>query len=115
MINSYLNKIVTTAAEYSGRSNYKVDTSISGNELFFILYQRSLQLLRGIFYKLFLINSKGGLFIGKGVRLKNTSKVVLGKNVILGDFVEINGLSKYGIVFGNNVTISKSNPSSMLA
>jgi len=94
-------------ANYFGRANYRIDESIKSNELFMILYQRMIQLLRGFFYKVFFLKAKGPIFIGKSVRLINNGKSYFGRNVILGDFVEINGLCKHGILVGNNVTISK--------
>jgi acetyltransferase-like isoleucine patch superfamily enzyme len=107
MSNFSLVKFALFTANYFGRVNYKIDESIESVELVRILYQRMIQLLRGFFYKIFFLKAQGPIFIGKSVRLSNNGKSSFGRNVVLGDFVEINGLCKHGIVLGNNVTISK--------
>ena len=106
MGNSRLNIFVSFVAGKFGRNNYTVDNSITTYELLIILFNRLFQYLRGILYRV-LINTDGSLFVGRGVRIRFGSKLRLGRNVIIGDFVEINALSKNGVVFGNNVTISK--------
>ena len=55
--------------------------------------------------KPFLKGSKGLLFIGRNVKIKFKRKITFGSSVIIGDNVEINALSKSGILIGNNVSI----------
>jgi acetyltransferase-like isoleucine patch superfamily enzyme len=107
MKKSNLSKFLEYIAGYFGRPNYVIDNSINSIDLIKILINRSFQLMRGIFYRIFVLKAGSGLFVGKGVKLKFASKLRFGKNVVLGNNVEIVGLCKNGIVFGNNVSISK--------
>lgn len=107
MISLFLKKISIFFAIYFGRSNYKIDDSIKSFDLIRVLIDRGFQLLRGFYFKLFFIRSKGNLFVGKNVSLKFPNKIIFGNNVVLGDFVEINALCKTSVSIGDNVTISK--------
>ena len=53
----------------------------------------------------FMGNFRGPLLVGRGVRLRNPRKIKRGGRLIVEDFAEIQGLSKNGIVFGNNVSV----------
>ncbi len=90
-----------------GRNYFEIDENIDFFSLCSIIATRLMQLMRGSFYKLFYIKTDGLFFVGKSVKILYTKKVKLGKSVILGDNVEINALCKNGVVFGDNVTISK--------
>lgn len=90
-----------------GRSGYEIDPSLSNTELLYELTNRLHQAVRGTLTKPFLHESKGLLFLGKKVKLKALSRISLGKSVIIGDYAEINALSKHGVKIGNNVTILK--------
>jgi acetyltransferase-like isoleucine patch superfamily enzyme len=57
---------------------------------------------RGWFWGL---HSKGTPFIGKGVKLKAKSKIIIGYGVSINDFCYIDALSIEGIEFGNNVSV----------
>lgn len=99
MINNIIRKL--------GKQNYEIDNNISKLDLFQILYQRILQLIRGVFVKWFLKNSSGYLFVGKKCQIKFKNKISLGRVVSLGDYVEINALSKKGVKIGNNFSLGK--------
>lgn len=60
-----------------------------------------------MFIRLFTKQSNGILFIGGKAVIKCKSRTGLGKAVYIGDYVEINALSKFGITMGNNVSIHK--------
>ncbi|MBL1214496.1 MAG: acyltransferase [Ignavibacteriae bacterium] len=90
-----------------GKKGYRIDKKISKQILFWILFRKSFQMIRGLIRKPFLKNSKGILFLGTSVKLSPLNQISLGSTVFLDDNVEINALSERGIVFGNNVTIRK--------
>lgn len=52
-------------------------------------------------------DSKGSIFVGHNCKLKFTHKIKAGLTLLIGDNVEINALSKYGNIIGNNVPINK--------
>ena len=70
-----------------------------------IIISALLKIFRGLLKKVFLRHSKGFLFVGRHVTLKNKQYISVGKNVKFEDYSEIQGLSSHGIKFGNNVTI----------
>lgn len=45
------------------------------------------------------------MFVGKNVNIQNAQNIVVGNNVKFEANSEIQGMSKEGIFFGNNVTI----------
>ncbi|MET1258515.1 acyltransferase [Flagellimonas sp. DF-77] len=87
--------------------SYAIESSYSNYEWFVILSERTTQLIRGLWGKLWLIKAKGLFFRGKGVRVKQRKLFSAGRNLILEDGVYINALSEKGIRFGDNVTIAK--------
>ncbi|WP_218011393.1 hypothetical protein [Bacillus sp. AFS076308] len=52
-------------------------------------------------------NVNGLFLVGKNVRVTHGKNITCGRNVKFEDFAEIYGLSKEGLVFGDNVTISR--------
>jgi acetyltransferase-like isoleucine patch superfamily enzyme len=102
-INIFINKL----AQKLGRENYSIDNSLSFVDVLLIICSRFCQVLRGLFYKILLKKSYGILFIGRRTKLKFCHKISLGRSIQIGDNVEINALSKNGIVLGNNVSILK--------
>lgn len=90
-----------------GRQNYKIDSSLTSLDLLSEILSRLNQLLKGTLLRPFLKKSNGSIFLGKNVKIRFKNKLVLGKSIVIGDNVEINALSKNGVVFGNNVSILK--------
>ena len=78
---------------------------ITKTEFISILIDTSIKLFRGLLIKPFFKTSKGMLFVGKRATIKNKNKINLGKNCKFEYGCEIQGLSKKGLVFGDNVTI----------
>ena len=73
-----------------------------------IIYKNSgFKALRGLWYRLFFRKVSGLLFIGKNVRISHAKHIICGKNVKFEDFSEVHGLCSDGLVFGDNVTISR--------
>lgn len=87
--------------------SFKIDDSISDGELFFILMDKLMQYVRGIYRGIGIKGSKKKLFIGKKVILRHRKYISMGNLVKLSDYVELDGLSKNGLSFGENCSIGK--------
>ena len=98
-----LNRII----QKLGRDNYQIDPSITSLSLFVLLVSKSSQLIRGLLLKITLKESSGIIFKGKHCRITHRSQISVGRTLILGDYVEINTLSKHGVRIGDNVSIQK--------
>ena len=98
-----LNRII----QKLGRANYEIDPQISSLSLFSLLVSKSSQLLRGFFLKVTLKKSAGMIFLVRRCKIKHKHLISVGKTLTLGDYVEINALSKQGVIIGNNVSIQK--------
>ncbi len=101
----FLSNISNKIIRSLGRKDYTIDNSISFNNLTIVYFEKFGQLFRGFFLKLFLKEAKGIIFRGKRCQIKHKNLIRVGKTLLLGDNVEINALSREGIVIGNNVSI----------
>ena len=72
-----------------------------------IFSKTGMKVLRGFFIKMFLKKSKGLLFVGKKASITHRHLITTGKKVKFEEYSEIQGLSKRGLKFGDNVTIGK--------
>jgi acetyltransferase-like isoleucine patch superfamily enzyme len=76
-----------------------------------IIFQLSLKVIpmfiRGFFWKLRFKKCSGIVLIGKNVTIYNSQFIEIKKNLVAEDNCEIQGLSKSGIFFGENVTIGR--------
>jgi len=102
-----MKRIVNRILQNLGRSDYKVDSALCTYDLIKLLLPRFRQIIRGFFLKLFLKESKGIIFLGRSTKIIFKSRISVGKTLQIGDFVEINALSKNGVRIGNNVSILK--------
>ena len=100
---SILNRII----HLLGKKDYKLDERLSVYDLFLIFWSKSIQIFRGLPFKLQLKKSKGLIFVGRGVKVKFKHKISMGKTVFIGDNVEINALSAKGINIGDNFSIHR--------
>ena len=98
-----INKLI----RYLGRENYSVDKDLLFGDILKISFSRFICLLRGLFLKPWLKKSGGFLFLGKNCKIKFCNKISLGRSVTIGDYVELNALSRSGISIGNDVSILK--------
>ena len=71
---------------------YKIEGGYNNRELFNIVTSRGIQLIRGYISKLFFFKAKGFFFKGRYVKIRNRHLINAGKNLILGDYVYLNGL-----------------------
>jgi acetyltransferase-like isoleucine patch superfamily enzyme len=87
--------------------DYKIDATYSFRELMYSCFYRLMQVMRGYFLKC-TIHSKGLIFSGRRVKIEYGFLIRAGKSLIIEDEVFLSGLSKEGIVLGDNVTIARS-------
>jgi acetyltransferase-like isoleucine patch superfamily enzyme len=87
--------------------DYRWDSRYSARDLFVISFDRGLQILRGLYLKLFLKKSGGLVFIGRNVKVRHGYLLSAGKNLILEDNVSVNALSTEGITMGDHVSIAR--------
>jgi acetyltransferase-like isoleucine patch superfamily enzyme len=98
-----LNKII----QKLGKEDYEIDPSLSGRDVIIILWDKGMSLLRGLWLRIWLKKSRGIIFVGRRCKIRHCNKIRTGKMVLISDNVEINALSKQGIVLGNNVSIHR--------
>jgi len=98
-----LNRII----QKLGRSDYEIDPLLPSLSLLSLLVSKSFQLLRGSWYKLTLKKASGLIFAGRHVKIRHKRLIRTGKTLTLGDYVEINALSKEGVTIGDHVSILK--------
>lgn len=96
-----MNKVIRNL----GKKGYTVDPAVSRLDTFIIFRGKFFSLIRGLFLKIWLKESKGMLFVGRNCRIRHCHKIRIGRTITIGDNVEINALSRGGIRIGNNVTI----------
>ncbi len=100
-------KIVDKIICKLGKSNYHIDENFKKIDLIKYLIMKSFQLIRGFIVQYLLQKHGGYLFLGKKCQLKFKKKISIGRVITIGDYVEINALSKKGVSIGNNVSIGK--------
>lgn len=87
--------------------SFRISDEIRKNDKYIILWHAGIKVLRGIKNRLFLKQAKGMLFVGKNVKITHGKHIICGKNVKFEDYSEIHGLCSDGLIFGDNVTISR--------
>lgn len=103
MSNRLINKLITKIK----KEPYEIDEAITFATMFGIIFERSMMLARGIFRKIFFKKSKGILFIGKRVKIKNKKKISFNGSATIEDGCFIQALSKGGITVGNNFSLGR--------
>jgi acetyltransferase-like isoleucine patch superfamily enzyme len=84
---------------------FEFDPQLSLFDMMLLLWQVGTWALRGLWWQLWFKRANGLILIGKGVRLRYPAYICVGKNLIIEDNAELMGLSKEGIICGDNVTI----------
>lgn len=82
-------------------------SEIKRHDKFIILKNTGFKFLRGLWKRIFLKKSSGLFLVGKKVQISHGRNISCGKNVKFEDYSEIHGLCSDGLVFGDNVTISR--------
>ncbi len=104
MIYRLVEKIIQTLKH---DASYQLDSVLTGRALFQVASYRGIAMLRGNWRRLWLKESKGVLFVGKRVTLRNPQMISVGRSVVIEDYVTIDALSQQGVILGDNVTIAK--------
>jgi acetyltransferase-like isoleucine patch superfamily enzyme len=102
-----MKKIINRIIRGLGKKGYSIDDSLGSKDIIIILWAKFWCAVRGLLIKIWLKKSGGILFLGKGCKIKHAHKISMGRTVTIGDYVEINALSKNGVTIGSNVTILK--------
>lgn len=72
------------------------------------IYMKALpKFFRGMIKRFLFAKVNGIIFIGKRVDLSHCNHIYCGNKVKFEDYSEIHGLSRNGLIFGNNVTIGR--------
>lgn len=86
----------------------KIKPEVSTLERIQIIGSTLIKLVRGLCMKPFFHSSRSLLLIGKHVSIKNIQRISVGRHTKFEDYAEIQGLSRKGIILGDNVTIGRS-------
>lgn len=100
-----MKKIVSSIISKIKGEPYILDKAISSLDLFVILKDKGMQVVRGFWKGLFFRQKRGIIFVGKKVKIRHANHIESDTGLTLGDGVYINALSNGGIKFGNNVSI----------
>lgn len=102
-----ISRIVVSIIHRLGRKGYILDPYLSRMDIFIIISRKICEVIRGLLLKPFLGKSQGILFVGVGVKIRHKKKLFLKGTTFIGDYVEINALSKIGVVIGSNFSIHR--------
>jgi len=83
----------------------RMSSELTTGDKFSIYVATICKIIRGLFIKLFLKESRGILFVGSGSKISHRGRICVGKNVKFERGSEVQGLAKNGLKLGNNVTI----------
>lgn len=100
-----LNKLVSKVITKIKHEPYQLDANISSADIIIIVWEKFFQALRGFFKGLFFKKRHGIMFVGKHVKIKHARHIKAEGGLTIGDYCQINALSKGGIEFGNNVSL----------
>ncbi|HUZ01230.1 MAG TPA: DapH/DapD/GlmU-related protein [Thermomicrobiaceae bacterium] len=85
---------------------YTVDPTISNRSLAEIVARRAVMALRGTLRRPLLAETRGVLFIGNRVSIRNPHLFRAGRGVVIDDGVIIDALGEWGVALGDGVTIA---------
>jgi acetyltransferase-like isoleucine patch superfamily enzyme len=84
---------------------YKLDDAMTSGDLFIILRDKGVQVVRGMWKSLFFGKRSGLVFAGRKVKIRHAKHIRAKGGLTLGDGVYINALSKGGVELGDNVSL----------
>lgn len=100
MLRRLLNKLISNTKG----NKYAIDELMPISYLLSLSMTRTLMLIRG-WTKM--VNNKGMFFVARGVKIKCSSKLIIGRGVSFGNNSFIDALSVNGVCLGNNVSVGK--------
>lgn len=98
-----INKVITKIK----KEPYRIDDEIKYSTLLTIIRDKLLMILRGLRHKFLLKESKGILFVGKKVKIREHKKIKIKGSATIEDGCFINALSEGGITIGNNFSLGR--------
>lgn len=103
-----LTQVLTIATRRLRRDpSYTFDPGLRGCDALAVLVDLFLKAVRGSWHRLFFKKCRGLLFVGPHVSLRNRGHIEAGRSLVLEAYAEVQGLSRQGIVFGDNVTVGR--------
>jgi len=100
-----LKKILELSISIIKKEKYKLSDELHSTYLLGIIVERILSFINGIFKRFGLKKCGKIVFIGRCVRIRSKKNIELGNGVTIERFVELDGLSKQGLVLEDNVKI----------
>lgn len=100
-------KVLNTIISKIKKEPYEVDPNLTIGVIARLVFEKIFMIVRGLWYKIFLKQSKGLLFIGKRTRLTSCSKIKFMGSATIGENCKIDALSKGGIEVGNNFSLGR--------
>jgi acetyltransferase-like isoleucine patch superfamily enzyme len=100
-----INKVLVKFAKGIGKNSFEIDNNISFKDLIIFTFNKFIEVIRGFYYKIYFKRSNGLIFVGKNTSISFCHKIVTGKNLYLGDNIQIKALCLKGIYIGDNVSI----------
>ncbi len=94
-------------AKLKGDPAYRIQSDYTDGQLIRVLWHRGMQWARGWQLRVRAARVSGTVFRGRSVVVEHAGGLAAGTGLILEDGVQINALSRDGIVLGRNVTIAK--------
>lgn len=86
---------------------YTFDPALRGVDALGLLVDLVLKALRGTWHSLFFADAHGLVFVGPHVTFRNRSHIRAGRNLVVEAYAEVQGLSRDGVSFGDNVTVGR--------
>jgi|WetSurMetagenome_2_1015567.scaffolds.fasta_scaffold02250_8 acetyltransferase-like isoleucine patch superfamily enzyme len=102
-----IKKAINKLIQKLGKADYYLDDNLTNRDLLITLISKFFELFRGLCLKLFIQSSGGIIFLGRHTKIRYKRKLKVGSTLTIGDYVEINALSKEGVKIGNNVSINR--------
>ena len=100
-----MKKLVEKAITKIKGEPYRLDPAMTSSDLFIILRDKGIQVLRGFWKGIFFGQKRGIAFVGRHVTIRHARHIRAERGLTIGDGAYINALSKDGIILGDNVTI----------
>lgn len=88
-------------------SEYHIDAKLTIVQLFCIVCERLIMLVRGELRRIRFKKIGKYLFIGKRVKIKSYNRIIAGSGITIQDDCYINALCRNGITFGNNFSLGR--------
>lgn len=100
MIKNFVEAIIRR----SKNGSFRFDDSVSLRVIIELILTKSVSLLRGL-RVCFLTGSFRKVYLGKRVKIQHSKNIVIGDNVVIGDYAKLSALGTGGLYIGNNVNI----------